>query len=352
MRQLATIQRIADVQPIEGADTIEKIRVKNWWCVAKKGEFTQGDLCCYFEIDSLLPKSNPAFEFLAKGTKEKTMNFDGREYVGYRLKTIRLRGQISQGLALPLSILAVAVGDEYLKEGDDLSGRLNVIKYEPPLPAELTGKKKGNFPSFIPKTDEERVQNLGEIVDANRGNVFYITEKLDGTSATFYLKDGVFGACSRNVDLLETEGNTHWKIAREYDIENKLRKSSHELAIQGEIVGEGIQMNPLRLTGQKFFAFNVYNISSGEYFDFTDFIEFCTTNDIPIVPVLHSSFVLEQDVPIILKTADGESKLNSEVEREGIVFRPLIEGTYTVRGETRRLSFKAISNAYLLKEPN
>jgi len=356
MRTLASIQLIAEVQPIEGADSIEKVRVNDWWCVAKKGEFTVDAPCVYFEIDSLLPSSNPAFEFLAKGTKEKKMNIDGVEYVGYRLKTIRLRGQISQGLALPLEILQDKIysttGDpcSYLKVGDDISKTLGIVKYEPPIPAELAGKMKGNFPSFIPMTDEERVQNLGDIVEANKGNIFYVTEKLDGTSFTAYIKDGVFGVCSRNIDLLESEGNTHWKIARIYGLEEKLRADGRNLAIQGEVVGEGIQANPLRLLGWGLFVFGVYDISLGKYLDFADFISFCSANDLQTVPILHDALTLDNTVTGLLEMAEGKSVLNDETEREGIVFRPLAETTYTVRGETRRLSFKAISNAYLLDE--
>lgn len=347
MRQLATIQRIAEVQPIEGADSIEKVRVNDWWCVAKKGEFIAGDPCVYFEIDSLLPSDNPIFSFIAKGSKEKKMIVDGKEYVGYRLKTIRLRGQISQGLAL--RVADVLPWSDWTV-GRDVSEDLNIVKYEPPIPAELAGKMKGNFPSFIPKTDEERVQNLGNVVEANKGNIFYVTEKLDGTSATFYLKDGVFGVCSRNIDLLESDGNTHWKIAREYGIEEKLHSYGQSVALQGEIVGESIQQNPLHITGQKFFAFGMYDIASGWYLNFADFITFCSANGIPTVPVLHQSLTLDSDVEGLLNMAEGKSELCQEAEREGIVLRPLIESTYTVRGQERRLSFKAISNAYLLKE--
>lgn len=348
MRQLATIQKIADVLPIEGADTIEKVKIKEWWCVAKKGEFKVGDMCVYFEIDSLLPVSNPSFEFLAKGNKTKKMNIEGVEYVGYRLRTIKLRGQISQGLALPLSMLAVAVGDENLAEGDDLSGRLSVVKYEPPVPAELSGKIRGNFPPFIPKTDEERVQNLAGIVEKHRGDMFYVTEKLDGTSATFYKKDGVLGVCSRNLDLLETEGNTHWRIARELKLEEILPDG---FSIQGEIIGHGIQQNPLNGVGQKFFAFNVYNIDANKYLDFRDFEFFCKKIGIEIVPIVEREFILDGDVTTLLKLAEGYSMLNPQCLREGLVFRPHIEQVEDIGTNGKmRLSFKAISNQYLLNE--
>ena len=225
MRQLATIQQIADVQPIPGAGSIEVVKVKDWHCVAKKGEFHVGDKCVYFEIDSLLPSDNPVFEFLAKGTKTKTMNVDGQDYTGYRLKTIKLRVQLSQGLALPLGSFPHSFGLDFYDVGHDLSESFGIVKYEAPIPAQLSGKVKGNFPGFIPKTDEERIQNIGPTVARHQeaGTQFYVTEKLDGTSATFYRHttntDGPhFGVCSRNLELLEKEGNTHWEIAKRYKL--------------------------------------------------------------------------------------------------------------------------------------
>src|SRR3990167_8088977 len=161
MRKLASIQKIAEILAIEGASQIEKVRVNEWWCITKKGEFKVGDLCAYMEIDSLLPSSNPAFGFLAKGTKERTMLVDGVEHKGYRLKTIKLRGQLSQGLALPLNVVFKNLEHwENINEGDDVSELLGIVKYEAPIPAELHGKVKGTFPGFLPKTDEERIQNM------------------------------------------------------------------------------------------------------------------------------------------------------------------------------------------------
>lgn len=358
MRQLATIQRIADIQPIDGADSIEKVRVNDWWCVAKKGEFKAGDLCVYFEIDSLLPSSNPAFEFLKKGTKEKTMVVEGITYTGYRLKTIRLRGQVSQGLALPIDTVMErfdrtskfpSAFDEhnYIILGADISHELNVVKYEAPIPANLAGKVKGNFPSFIPKTDEERVQNIGDLIEAKRGTVVFITEKIDGTSATYYKKDGVFGVCSRNLDLLETEGNTHWMIARRLDIENKIPDN---FAIQGEIFGSSIGTNPFGLTEQSFACFNAYNIAEGKYLDFADWMDFCITSGIPPVPVLSTGHTLIESAGELIAKYDGLiSTLDDKTLAEGVVIRPRTEERVVMRGSETRFSFKVISNAYLLK---
>ena len=213
-RKLATIQKIREIRPIEGADAIELAIINNWQVVvAKNVGHKVGDWVVYCEIDSFLP-IREEFEFLRKSSFKKMGDQEG-----FRLKTIRLRGQISQGLVLPISVLEgpdemkIGVsqqpwGDQLqlgpydnalvIEEGVDVSEILGIVKYEPPIPAQLAGKVKGYFPSFIRKTDEERVQNLTKEYEGWKAQKFYVTEKLDGSSATFYLKDGVFGVCSRN----------------------------------------------------------------------------------------------------------------------------------------------------------
>ena len=155
---------------------------------------------------------------------------DGTE--GFRLRTIKLRGQVSQGLILPIHVLPLL---EMVSEGQDVTEMLGIVKYEPPIPAELAGKVKGLFPSFLRKTDEERIQNLSGELEEWKDTKFYVTEKLDGSSATFYYKDGVFGVCSRNLELLETEENTFWKFARQVDLENKMREFDINISLQGEV---------------------------------------------------------------------------------------------------------------------
>ena len=197
-RKLASIRRITDIQPIPNADAIEVVVVGGWKVVTKKGEFNVGDLCVYCEIDSFLPIL-PQYEFLRKSSYKKLST--GEE--GFRLRTIKLRGQVSQGLVLPLSVLP---GGRELFEGMDVTEVLSITKYEPPIPASLAGKVKGLFPSFLHKTDEERVQNLANefgILHLFQPNkTYYVTEKLDGSSATFYFRNGEFGVCSRNLEYL------------------------------------------------------------------------------------------------------------------------------------------------------
>jgi RNA ligase (TIGR02306 family) len=359
-RKLASIQKVGSILPIDGADSIEIAVINSWRVVTKKGEYKPGDLCIYFEIDSFLPIEKE-FEFLRKSSYKKMGDKEG-----FRLKTIKLRGQISQGLIMPLSILEnehemkIGVskqpwGDQLqlgpyddaivIEEGTDVSDYLNVIKYEPPIPAELSGKVKGTFPGFIRKTDEERVQNLTKEFELMRDESYYVTEKLDGSSATYYFKDGVFGVCSRNLELLETQENTFWKVARELFIEEKLGTLDENFAIQGELIGEGIQGNPYKIKGQTVKIFNIFNIDKQEYLSLDSMVGFLEKinvdqSPLELVPIINYDYKLPDTVDAILDQAEGKSYLNKETEREGIV----------IRNRDKSVSFKAISNSFLLKE--
>jgi RNA ligase (TIGR02306 family) len=333
-RKLVTIQKIDNIKPIEGADKIELAIIKGWQVVVQKGLYKIGELILFYEIDSFLPVI-PEYDFLLKGNKSKKMLVDGIEKEGIRLRTVKLRKQISQGLVMPLSLLG-----RKGEIGEDISAELGVIKWEPPISANLTGLFKGNFPYFIPKTDEERIQNIPDILNNERNIV--ITEKIDGCSVTFFKNENQFGICSRNLELKEGE-TTQWKFAKENDLINKLPEG---YAIQGELVGEGIQGNNLKLKGHNVYFFNVFDIKNQKYLDFIDFRNFIKELNLEIVPVITENGQLPQTLDYMLNFAEGKSILNENVEREGIVVRTKTEEIY--KGE--RFSFKVISNQYLLKE--
>lgn len=360
-RKLATLRRVKEILPIEGADMIEVAVVDGWKVVVKKGEFAPGDLCIYCEIDSFLP-IREEFEFLRKSSYKKLA--DGTE--GFRLKTIKLRGQISQGLLLPTSILG---GDGWVqmmtsdwphgwKDPDEITSKLGIVKYDPPVPANLAGKVKGNFPSFLKKTDEERVQNLADSYEDLKMHLYYETEKLDGSSSTFFVRDEEFGVCSRNLELARptepfepklimcedgkermTQENSFWKVAREMDLENKLKSLKKNIALQGELVGEGIQKNPYKLKGQTVYFYNAFDIDSYEYLGYQDFVNLIESMGLKTVPVLNVGISLPDTVEELLARADGVTAMGSGVQREGIVLRSL----------DRKISFKVISNKFLLK---
>ena len=341
-RKLATVRKINDIQPIEGADMIELAIVDGWKVVvAKNVGHKVDDMVIYCEIDSFLP-IREEFEFLRK-TSFKKMG----DQEGFRLKTIRLRGQVSQGLILPIVVLNPPDANINVTpfEGLDVTEMLDIVKYEPPIPASLAGKVKGLFPSFIRKTDEERVQNLASDYEKYRaqnklGMKFYVTEKLDGSSATFYLKDEVFSVCSRNLELIETEGNTFWKVSRELDLEDKLKTLGFNVCLQGELIGEGVQGNPYKIKGQTVRFFNGFNIDTQENIPFLEFTELTQKLGLTTVPILDFDFDLPSSIDDMLEYAESPSSLNSNFGREGVV----------VRSYDRTISFKSISNQFLLNE--
>jgi RNA ligase (TIGR02306 family) len=340
-RKLSSVRKITNLTPIEGADKIELATIDAWKVVvAKDVNHKVDDMVIYCEIDSFLPVKEE-FEFLRKSSYKKMS--DGTE--GFRLKTIKLRGQVSQGLILPMSV--VEYTNVQFKVGMDVTNLLGVTKYEPPIPAELAGKVKGMFPSFLHKTDEERVQNLASEYESykekNKEDVkFYVTEKLDGSSATFYIKDGVFGVCSRNLELLETEGNSFWRVARELKLEELLVSLGKNICLQGELIGEGVQGNPYKVKGQTVRFFNGFNIDTQENIPFLEFVELTQKMNLTTVPILDYDFTLPETVENMLEYADKKSELNSNLDREGIV----------VRSYDRTISFKVISNKFLLKSEN
>ncbi len=328
MRKLASIQKIKVLEPIPEADAIERATVLGWQLVVKKGEFKVGELCVYCEVDCIMP-DEPRFEFLKPR--------------GMRIKTVKLRGQISQGICFPLSILPVGFD---VQEGADCTEVLKIVKYEPPIPACLNGVAKGFFPSFIPKTDETRVQVLQDLLDRFKGESCYVTEKVDGSSATFYVNNKEFGVCTRNLELVEDPENTIWKLAREFDIENKLCALGMNIALQGEVIGEGVQGNPLKLRGQHIRFFNAFDIGGREYFVFDKFIELMRRLGFEIVPVIAVDYKLENDINAIVRMSTGKSLICQDAWAEGIVIRPLIERRDP---EIGRVSFKAINPEFLLK---
>ena len=339
-RKMATVRKIDEIRPIEGADQIEAAVVGGWVVVIKKSEFKVGDLAVYCEIDSFITHS--LAPFLSKGNEPREYN----GIKGERLRTVKLRGQVSQGLLLPLSVFPHSLGFFYATDktvGEDVSHWLGIQKWEAPIPAQLAGDVEGPFPTVIPKTDQERIQNLTEQLREWQGNtdfIWEITEKLDGSSMTVFVNGDSEGVCSRNWNLKETEGNTLWKVARRNDLLAKIRKTNRNLALQGELIGEGIQGNSYKVTGQDFFVFDIYDIDRGDYMTPFERRVFCDTHGIKHVPVLAKEMVIQEWVTGLLTMADGQSVLNPKANREGLVFKSnAFDGP----------SFKAISNRWLLK---
>lgn len=327
-RNLVSIQSIDALETIEGADNIVRARVMGWTVVVKRGEFSIGDPCVFFEIDSVLPDGPSWSEFMRPRK--------------FRVRTLKLRGALSQGLALPVSILD---GEAPLR-GVDLRDRLGVTKFEPVLPD--AQEIDGPFPSRVPKTDEIRLQSALGVLDEIRGKEFYITTKCDGTSATYVRTNDGLTVALRNWAL--TRGSNHnWRLAERYQLCERIPV---DFAIQGEICGPGIQKNRLGLNEVDLFVFNVYDLHAGAFLSFEAFRAFCAERGLRHVPIERvvqgaEAVNFEHSLETWLEAARG-LYAGTKQRKEGVVVRPLLEQPSATLNS--RLSFKVINNDFLLKD--
>lgn len=343
-RKLVTIRKINELNPIPKADVIECARIDGWQVVVRKGEFKVNDPCVFFEIDSVLPDIAP-FKFLTE--KQGKTFYNGK--FGARLKTVRLRGQLSQGLALPID----AFGNAFTRHDGDLAEALGVWKYDPPPPAELAGKIAGSWPAWLPKTDQERIQNIDsyELTD-----VYAIEEKMDGASMSVWIDEhGVLGVGSRNMSLKiddPTNDNSYVRMAHESGMLNWLKThilpQEAPIAIQGELCGPSIQGNPYNLDRARFFAFDIFSGRGDGKLDWEKRDEMIERmqmdgvriSTVPFIQLVDLDEIEGDKVQILLEAADGLSEIYP-TSREGIVLKNIKDGNK---------SFKCISNKYLEKQ--
>lgn len=332
----ATIQKIIGIEPIKGADRIELASILGWKCVVSKSDnFKVGDKVVFIEVDSVVP-DRPEFEFM------KDRNF--------RVRSMKLRGQLSQGLILSIYpwLDNLYINPDYDCIGIDVSEFLGVTHYEKPIPAHLMGQIRGSFPThLVPKTDEIRIQSEPDLIEEIKSKPVYITTKCDGTSATYVSHMGEFYICSRNnimKDNGENKTNVYVQMAHKYDLQPKMQAYDHPLAIQGEICGPGIQGNPMGLKELQLFVFNIYDIDARKYLDYEDFVRKAKDFDLQTVPIdLIDVFLDDFTLERYLELATG-LYVGTKNQREGIVIRPMVEtGSYVLRG---RLSFKCLNNLY------
>jgi len=336
-RKMATIRKIEEVKAIPNADKIVAYRVSGWWVVDSLDKYAVGDLVVYAEPDSFIPSS--IAPFLTK-PEHYPKTFNGVE--GERLRTVKLRGQLSQGLLLPLEPTCDNIESE-LFEGLDVSLPLNIQKWEPPAEF-LAADAKGMFPSQIPKTDQERIQNLSnELAEWKTENLTWtITEKCEGSSFTAFIHDGEFNVCSRNLMLKENADNTFWATAIKYNLKNKMTALNRNIAVQAELLGPGVQGNIYKLTTHMLAVFDIFDIDAQQYMSPADCKKMIDQLGLTSVPVLTSTAELgDKTIDVLLKMADGKSVMGLiGCKREGLVWKC----------NERRVSFKAISNDYLLHQ--
>ena len=382
MRKLVSIQKISNVTPIFNADLIEVITINGWKIVVKKDDnFKIGDNVVYFEIDSALPLMDERFSFL----KQETKKIDGIDY--HVLRTKKMRGQVSQGLVLPLNKFPEFNDYKNIKIDENsevgLGELIGVIKYEEETPENLKEIAVGMFPSHTNSTSIERVQNISfydfkkMILNFNDNNPkFTATLKLNGYSSTYFFKNGEWGGCSRNIqfDLTKVDKKNIYIDTFKKIIEPKFQNKelpNFNFAIQGEIIGEKVMKNFEKIIGNDLYVFKIFNIDKYEILSRKETKEFCEKynlnyiNEIELEKdnfkdivgtsdydevlkiVLSNSemnFVEEQKVNLainkiqeyFLENANGNS-MNHQ-KREGIVI-------YFENGDV----YKAISNKHLLK---
>ena len=359
MRKLASIKNISEILQIEGKDRIVLAIIDGWSVIVKKGEFKVGDKCVYVEIDSVLP-DKPEFDFLRKNN--------------FRIKTMKMAGVISQGICFPLSILPDKKIGEY-KVDDDVTDVIGIKQYERTMDKEptenasttsnknypqflmkmawfrklvLPKKKSGNFPSFISKTDETRIQNMPFILKDKRE--WIATEKVDGQSGTFCLvkhksriplvKDKFeYIVCSRNLRLSAKDNSSYWKVSDRYQIENALKNMIGDrdwIALQGECVAPNVQGNKYKVAEADLYVFNL--IYPTGRMDSPTAKCICEQHGMKFVPILSTDYKLPDTVNEVLDYAHGQSKL-ADTLREGIVFR----------SKDGKQSFKAVDPLFLLK---
>ena len=351
MRKLATIRTIEEIKPIEGADAIEAARVDGWWVVIKKGEYAVGATVIYLEIDSWVPQE--LAPFLVKGAIPREYN----GVKGERLRTVKLRGQISQGLILPLynyePTAAAMQAYHSTRPYDpdethfDVSEVLGIQKWEPEVAASMRGTIRGNFPSWLRKTDQERIQNCYKDVSKKFDSYWIGEEKLDGSSMTVGVLGDEVHVCSRNLSIkLDDVENTFVKTALSTNAISALMSYGKNIALSGELIGPGIQGNKYALTNHQWHIFDVYDVDSGRYMtpvERDDVLnDLMKMHDLKVhkVPLVTGCPLNGMSVDDLLKHAEGESALNHKTQREGIVWKCFDDGD---------LSFKAISNAWLIK---
>lgn len=349
---LASVQKIVNIEPIPGADAIEKATVLGWPVVVKKGEYNVGDMCCYIQIDTVVPEL-PAYDFLLERK--------------YRVRTIKLRKQISQGLIVPLPV-------GKWKEGADLTDIMGIKKYEKPdnnperfekprmpklwykkyiyllkynilfkLFPFLRKKLRSPFPKHLVSiTDEERIQNMPQVLEHYKGKEFVVSYKLDGSSITIIhskvLGKSKFRICSRRFELHDKR-NDWYKVFNQTSFKDEILKivnhyDTNDVIVQGEAIGK-FNGNHHNLPSEQIRLFNIY--VNGRRLDQKVFQKTCLKLNIPHCPV-YKYAVLNHSLPEILKESEIKDVLNTAVHAEGLVWRCIEDN----------MSFKVINNNYLL----
>lgn len=330
MNKIASIEIITAIDSIPGADSIQVASVLGWKVVVKKDQFKPGDKCIYIAIDSIVNKDYVQYKFLEK--------------VNYRIRTVRLRNQVSQGICFPITDFGI--NPDHYQVGEDVSSLVGAEHYEAPIPPSLAGDMVGFLPGFLKRTDETNIKGVPELLNEFTGKLCYITTKYDGTSSTYYTNNSKFGICGRNVEFKETTINTLSRINEKYGIKDKLLSLGENIAVQGEVYGPGIQGNRLGVDDHSLVLFSAYDINKSEYYGYDKLKDTCLKLGLPLVVpiwcgVFNFTITQLQDMANNLKYSNGSPA-------EGIVIRPIDMVYNPVLGG--HLSVKIISETFDLQK--
>jgi RNA ligase (TIGR02306 family) len=329
--KLATIETISSLRHHPNADSLDIAKILGWQCIVKRGAFTEGQNVVFVPIDTILPDA-PWSAFLKKGDKP------------IRLGTVKLRGEYSQGLVLPLDVLPS--GSRGWHVGADVGGELGIKKYEKEVPAQLSGEVLSPFPQYLAsKTDEDNGLSHPELVETvlatQSYNPLLITQKLDGSSCTIIVENGkILHVCSRNLSLKESDSNAFWKAAKKGNFEAIPYGPQFTGIVQGELMGPGIQGNQLGLSEPTLFVFQIK--ANGEWIPYGDMEYMASLFGFRCVEAIKPPLTFDLILDDLQVLADVQVLPNGK-PAEGIVVRP---GDCRTSGIGRPLGFKIINRNY------
>ncbi|MDX1370837.1 MAG: RNA ligase family protein [Nitrososphaeraceae archaeon] len=329
-RALATIAKIDKIYEHPNADHLEIALIRGWQVIVLKNNYQEGERVIFFEIDSFIPTYDE-FKFLEKSCLREVEGIKG-----YRIKTVRLRGELSQGLITKLDFLnTIKYGDQWTDKpiGTDVTELLGVLNYN--------DLEMGDFissPSYVLKREEDRVQNLTNKWDYYKKLRYYTTEKLEGMRCSIWkIPNGEVQFGMKN-KLINTSDHPFVLKMNELGVPNVLKEMDEPLLLAGELIGPKIQGNYYKLAKHKFFAFTLYNYKDYRRKSYKEYSEFCFVHNIPMVPLIYFNIRLPEDPLTLVALANGKSRINQEVMREGLIYRSIDTND----------GFKVIDNEFLI----